>query len=100
MEPRRPALHRHAAAAAGHLDAATPGLPTRGFRDTMTLRALLVVCALLVLPWLSTSARAQSCSSGTTAALDFGTIAGNPTVQTDVTGTLSLTCTGSANQAL
>lgn len=66
----------------------------------MTLRALILLSTLLVLPWMAMPARAQSCSSGTTATLDFANIAANPTVQTDVTGTLNLTCTGSANQSL
>jgi hypothetical protein len=72
--------------------AATPcrGWPAeRGHHDTMTLARTDPAERLLVLPWMATPARAQSCSSGTTATLDFGNIAANPTVQTDVTGTLN-----------
>lgn len=66
----------------------------------MTLRALMIVCGLATLVWMAPPARAQSCSSSTAPALDFGTIAANPTVQTDGTGTLNLSCSGSAGQSM
>ena len=52
------------------------------------LIALLLACA----PW--SSARAQVCTPQSSTGLNFGSLVGTPTVQTDTSGSITVTCTG------
>jgi len=52
------------------------------------LIALLLACA----PW--STARAQVCTPQSSTGLNFGSLVGTPTVQTDTSGSITVTCTG------
>lgn len=71
------------------------------YRTSILARLAVLACAVLFCFCLSTPARAQQCTgTGSTGPVTFGEITTGDNVRETATGTITVDCTGSANQEI